>query len=157
MQCSVLVENPVFWCPGRCSLTHKTNTNIITIHRLWFFVQAQIWGILKPDDSSGRFWAVVQEGELCLKDVLAPFFYFDCLVRWFASGCFHRIVRTTGSSTEACTAERGSISSRLALCGLNVVADRCESDFTNSAAAHPTGLNYLCFCLPLSTNAVITH
>lgn len=81
----------------------------------------------------------------------------DCLVRWFASGCFHRSVRTAGSSTEACAAERGSISSRLALGGLNVVADWCESDFTDSTAAHPTGLNYLCFCLPLSTNAVITH
>lgn len=59
--------------------------------------------------------------------------------------------------TEARAAERGSISSHLTLGGLNVVADWCESDFTDSTAAHPTGLNYLCFCLPLSTNAVITH
>lgn len=59
--------------------------------------------------------------------------------------------------TEARAADRGSISSRLALRGLNVVADWRESDFTHSTAAHPTGLNYLCFCLPLSTNAVITH
>lgn len=59
--------------------------------------------------------------------------------------------------TEARAAERGSISSPVTLGGLNVVADWCELDFADSTAAHPTGLNYLCFCLPLSTNAVITH
>lgn len=45
MQCRVLVENPVFWRPGRCSLTHKTNPNIITD-----------WGLTLAESIDYDFW-----------------------------------------------------------------------------------------------------